>query len=90
MKGLAQDLPPGEIEVRAIEAGNDLLLFVSDPKAAIDAIIEAIKIGRLSRDVIENHVLRILNSKLNFIYSGDTEKHNLKMIQNERKILSKS
>ena len=89
MKGLAQDLPPGEIEVRAIEAGNDLLLFVSDPKTAIDAIIEAIKIGRLSRDVIENHVLRILNSKLNFIHSGGTENYNLKMIHNERKILSK-
>tara|TARA_Y100000385_G_scaffold50468_2_gene47257 strand:- start:159 stop:3035 length:2877 start_codon:yes stop_codon:yes gene_type:complete len=89
MRGLAQDLPPGEIEVRAIEAGNDLLLFVSDPKAVIDAIIEAIKIGRLSRDLIETHVLRILNSKLNFIFSEYDENYDSKMIHDHRKNLSK-
>ncbi|NCW46151.1 MAG: hypothetical protein EBV77_11975, partial [Gemmatimonadaceae bacterium] len=30
MKGVAQDLAPGELEVRAFEAGHDVLLFCGE------------------------------------------------------------
>lgn len=90
MKGISQDLPPGEIEVRAIEAGNDVLLFVSDPKSAIDAIVNAVKNGRLSREEIEGHVMRILESKSKYLLSDQDKINNedLLRIKKARKKLS--
>ena len=67
MKGLAQDLTPGEVEIRAIEAGNDVLLFVADPKAAVKAIARAVESGRLTRAQLEEHVQRILRAKAKYI-----------------------
>ncbi len=67
MKGLAQDLTPGEIEIQAIEAGNDVLLFVADPKAAVKAIARAVESGRLTRAQLEEHVGRILEAKAKYV-----------------------
>jgi len=67
MKGLAQDLTPGEIEIQAIEAGNDVLLFVADPKAAVKAIALAVERGRLTRAQLEEHVGRILAAKARYV-----------------------
>lgn len=67
MKGLAQDLTPGEIEIQAIEAGNDVLLFVADPKAAVKAIALAVERGRLTRRQLEEHVGRILAAKARYV-----------------------
>ena len=67
MQGLAQDLTPGEIEIQAIEAGNDVLLFVSDPRAAVKAIARAVENGRLTRAQLEEHVRRILEAKSKYI-----------------------
>jgi len=67
MKGLAQDLTPGEIEIQAIEAGNDVLLFVADPKAAVKAIARAVESGRLTRAELEAHVQRILEAKAKYV-----------------------
>ncbi|MGB9610074.1 MAG: glycoside hydrolase family 3 protein, partial [Bryobacteraceae bacterium] len=46
MQGLTQMFPPGEAAVRALEAGNDLLLIPQDPRAAVRAILEAVRLGR--------------------------------------------
>jgi beta-glucosidase-like glycosyl hydrolase/CubicO group peptidase (beta-lactamase class C family) len=70
MKGLAQDLTPGEIEIQAIEAGNDVLLFVADPKAAVKAIARAVESGRLTRAELEAHVGRILAAKARYVPEG--------------------
>ena len=90
MKSISQNMAPGEIEVRAIEAGNDVLLFVSDPKSAIAAIVNAVKSGRLSREEIEDHVMRILESKSKYSISDHDKINNedLSRIKAERKKLS--
>jgi beta-N-acetylhexosaminidase len=65
MKGVTKYYSPGEIAVRGLEAGNDLLLLPEDVPAAIDAIQEAIKAKRLKKKDIEEHVKRVLYAKYN-------------------------
>ena len=64
MQGLAQMFPPGEAAVRALEAGNDLLLIPQDPRAAVRGVLEALRIGRLSRERIDRSVMKILEAKI--------------------------
>ncbi len=91
MKGLSQDLPPGEIEVRAVEAGNDVLLFVADPEIAIEAIMTAVKNERISREDIESHVIRIIKSKERYASYDHREFDNkyLSDLMKRRSFLSK-
>ncbi len=64
MQGLTQMFPPGEAAVRALEAGNDLLLIPQDPRAAVRAVLEALRSGRLDRRRIDRSVMRILEAKV--------------------------
>lgn len=64
MKGLSGQLPHGEAAVRALEAGADLLLMPPNPDEAIDAVVKAVKSGRLSRKRIDESVRRILGAKV--------------------------
>jgi beta-N-acetylhexosaminidase len=64
MQGLAQMYPPGEAAVRALEAGNDLLLIPQDPRAAVRGVLEAVRTGRLTRERIDRSVLKILQAKV--------------------------
>ena len=41
---------PGEVAVRALRAGNDVLLMPTDPAAARTAIVHAVRAGDLPRD----------------------------------------
>lgn len=59
MKGVSQDLTPGALEVQAYMAGNDILLFVKDPKAALDALMKAVKKGDISRREVMTRAQRI-------------------------------
>jgi beta-N-acetylhexosaminidase len=63
MQGLTKLFPPGEASVRALEAGVDMLLMPTDPEEAIQAIVAAVKSGRLSRKRIDQSVAKILNAK---------------------------
>ena len=63
MKGVTSTNPPGEIEWKAIEAGNDLLIYVSDVKLAVRGIEEAIKSGKISEKDIEQRCKAILAVK---------------------------
>lgn len=64
MQGLTQMFPPGEAAVRALEAGNDLLLIPQDPRAAVRAVLEALNSGRLDRRQVDRSVIRILEAKV--------------------------
>lgn len=64
MQGLAQMFPPGEAAVRALEAGNDLLLIPQDARAAIRGVLEAVRAGRLKQERIDRSVLKILEAKV--------------------------
>jgi len=63
MGGIARGYSAGEASVRALEAGADTLLMPADPDQAISAVMAAIASGRLSRQRIENSVLKILAAK---------------------------
>ena len=63
MGGITSLFPPGEAGVRAIEAGADVLLMPPVPDAAIAALEDAVKSGRISAARIDESVRRILAAK---------------------------
>ena len=63
MKGVANYFKPGELEVRALFAGNDVLLFPEDVPAAVSSIKRALGEGLLSERELNEHVRRILIAK---------------------------
>ena len=63
MSGVSDHFPPGELEVRALMAGNDILLFPSDVGMAIDAIRDAVETGLLAQDVVDERCRRVLTAK---------------------------
>ncbi|NPD83783.1 serine hydrolase [Lentimicrobium sp. L6] len=63
MKGVTKYFPPGEIEVRALLAGNDILLLPENIPAAIDGLLEALSSGRISKSLLELSCKKILSYK---------------------------
>jgi beta-N-acetylhexosaminidase len=63
MGGIAQGFNSGEAAVRALEAGADALVMPPDPEAAVQAVLAAIKSGRLTRARIEESLARLLAAK---------------------------
>jgi beta-N-acetylhexosaminidase len=63
MQGVRELYDDGEIAVRALEAGVDVLLEPADPQQAVNAITEALRTGRLTEDRIDASVRRILEVK---------------------------
>lgn len=57
---------PGESAVRALLAGNDLLLMPTNVKAMYDGLLAAVKSGRLPRERLVEAVTRVLTVKLRF------------------------
>lgn len=63
MKGLANYMAPGEVDAKALEAGNDVLLFPMDVPKAIDKIKEAIAKGDYTEEQLNTSVMKILRAK---------------------------
>ncbi|HXG59431.1 MAG TPA: glycoside hydrolase family 3 N-terminal domain-containing protein [Thermoanaerobaculia bacterium] len=63
MGGLTEHFDPGEAAVRAIEAGEDQVLMSPDVQAARDAILRAVREGRIAESRIDESVARILEAK---------------------------
>lgn len=63
MGGIARGFTSGDACVRALEAGADTLLIPADPDAAIKAVVAAVQSGRLSRQRIQESVVKILAAK---------------------------
>ena len=59
MGGLAAHFDAGEAAVRAIEAGEDQILFPTDTDAAIAAVLGAVRSGRIRESRIDESVERI-------------------------------
>ena len=59
MGGLAAHFDPGEAAVRALEAGEDQILYSADPDAAIAAVRRAVVSGRLPMSRIDEAYERI-------------------------------
>ena len=63
MKGVANYFKPGELEVMALEAGNDILLMPHDAQISIDSIKAAMHTGRLDSTEIYSRIRLILSYK---------------------------
>lgn len=63
MAGAAEPVPPGTREILALQAGNDILLFPSDPALVLDSIMVALESGRLDSGVVNAACLKVLRAK---------------------------
>jgi len=63
MHGVTNHFDPGEIEVEALKAGNDVLLYPKDVPTAVDYIKKQIRRGNLSEQTINESCRRILAFK---------------------------
>ncbi|MDQ3418640.1 MAG: glycoside hydrolase family 3 protein [Acidobacteriota bacterium] len=63
MAGVAAIYTPGEAAVRAVKAGNDVILHSPDDAAAFDAVVAAVKAGEIPAAQLNASVQRILRAK---------------------------
>ncbi len=63
MKGVSAAYEPGKVDLEALLAGNDVLLFAEDVPKAISEIQKAIKKGDISMEEIERRCHKILKAK---------------------------
>jgi beta-glucosidase-like glycosyl hydrolase/CubicO group peptidase (beta-lactamase class C family) len=63
MRGVSKFYKPGEADVKALLAGNDVLLFAEDVPTAIIEIKKAIERGDISQEEIDKRCMKILMAK---------------------------
>ncbi|WP_345126179.1 glycoside hydrolase family 3 N-terminal domain-containing protein [Hymenobacter antarcticus] len=63
MKGVISMFPPGEADVRALMAGNDILEFSKNIPLALRMVRIAVDSGRISQKEIDEHCRRVLALK---------------------------
>lgn len=63
MQGVSKYYHPGETDLLALLAGNDVLLFSMNVPKAIHQIKKALKKGLISKEELDTHVRRILMAK---------------------------
>lgn len=63
MKGVSAQFEPGTVELKALLAGNDILLFAEDVPKAVRLIKKAIEDGDISEEEINAHCKRVLHAK---------------------------
>jgi beta-N-acetylhexosaminidase len=64
MAAVRKQYGDAEVAVRAIEAGADQLLLPPAPDVQVNAVLDAVRSGRISEKRIDESLLRILLSKL--------------------------
>jgi beta-N-acetylhexosaminidase len=63
MAGIVKTFSTGDAAVRALEAGADVLLMPADPDAVVKAVTAAVQSGRLTRQRIQESVVKLLAAK---------------------------
>ena len=63
MKGVTKNFKPGQIEVEALLAGNDVLLYSENLEIGINAVVYAVENGILSESQINEKCRKVLNAK---------------------------
>lgn len=63
MQGVTKHFKPGDADVEALHAGNDIVLLPENVDAAMSAVKAAIADGRLDRDRLHASVKRVLRAK---------------------------
>ncbi len=82
MKGVSQFYAPGIVDVKALLAGNDILLFAEDIPKAITEIQKAIAKGKITQKEIDARCHKILMAKL-WMGLDEYKATDLTKIQNE-------
>lgn len=67
MKGVTKGNSPGEADVKALVAGNDILLFPEDVEATVKKVKAAIRKGILTEEDIDEKCRRILAAKEKYV-----------------------
>lgn len=67
MKGVTEGRKPGEAEILALLAGNDVLLFPEDLEKAIAAIKEAVSNNVIKENIIHEKCKKILLAKYKYV-----------------------
>src|SRR5690606_11106112 len=73
MKGVTQYKSPGDVDLEAFKAGNDILLFSENVPLAIQKIKQAIESGEISEQRLEESVKRILQFKYPIVAQNTTD-----------------
>jgi beta-glucosidase-like glycosyl hydrolase/CubicO group peptidase (beta-lactamase class C family) len=63
MDALVDNFPIDSVAVLAVEAGNDMLLLPEDDEITVEAILHAVRSGRISEERINQSVKKILACK---------------------------
>lgn len=63
MQGVAKYYDPGEADVKALQAGNDMILFPVDVPKAMKQIEKALKKETLTQEMLDERVKKILKAK---------------------------
>ncbi len=63
MQGVASKYPAGIVDLKAFEAGNDILLFSQNVSKAKSEILKKIESGELTKERLETSVKKILRAK---------------------------
>lgn len=63
MKAAANYLKPGEVDLAAFKAGNDLLLFSEDVPTALTKILESYNAGEITEERLSHSVKKVLAYK---------------------------
>ena len=63
MGAIVQAYGVGDAAVRALEAGADILLMPPDLGAAVDAVLEAVRKGRITEERVDRSVRKLLEAK---------------------------
>jgi beta-N-acetylhexosaminidase len=77
MKGISASLTADQINIRALKAGNDVLLFASDVASAIKNMKAAITKGEITQEEIDAHCRKILEAKF---WCGLSKKKTVKTV----------
>jgi len=60
MEGVTKYYEPGEVDLKAFLAGNDILLFSMDVEKGIDLVQKAVRDGRIDEKTLDSRVKKIL------------------------------
>ncbi len=63
MKGVSKYYGPGEVELKAFLAGNDVMEFAEDVPKAMELIRKAVNDGLVTQEEIDKRCLKVLNAK---------------------------
>ena len=72
MKGVTKGRPPGEADVEALVAGNDILLFPENVEATVKKIKSAIRKEILTEEMINEKCRKVLEAKVKYVLPYST------------------